>query len=48
VGGIVFSQVLGFSIGFFGYASAFVLAAVLHPLSLLLLFVFLKILFWMD
>ena len=42
VGGIVFSQVLGFSIGFFGYASAFVLAAVLHPLSLLLLFVFLR------
>lgn len=34
VGGIVFAQVLGFSIGLFGYASAFVLAAILHPLSL--------------
>jgi ACS family hexuronate transporter-like MFS transporter len=42
VGGIAFSQVLGFSIGVFGYSSAFVMAAVLHPLSLLLLFVMLR------
>lgn len=41
-GGVVFSQVLGVTIGIFGYASAFALAAVLHPLSLLLLFVFLR------
>jgi ACS family hexuronate transporter-like MFS transporter len=42
VGGIIFSQVLGFSIALFGYASAFALAAVLHPLSLLLLFAMLR------
>jgi len=42
IGGIVFAQVLGFSIAFFGYASAFVLAAVLHPLSLLFLFLLLR------
>ncbi len=41
-GGILFSQLLGFSIAAFGYSSAFVLAAVLHPLSLLLLFVMLR------
>lgn len=37
-GGIVFVQILGFAIVTFGYASAFVLAAVLHPVALLLLF----------
>lgn len=41
-GGIVFAQVLGFSIALFGYTSAFVMAAVLHPLSLLLLWLFLR------
>ena len=42
LGGIAFSQVLGFSIALFGYSSAFVMAAILHPLSLLLLFLFLR------
>ena len=42
VGGILFAQVLGFSIAAFGYSSAFVMAATLHPLSLLLLFLFLR------
>jgi len=42
LGGIVFAQVLGVSIGIFGYSSAFVMAAVLHPLSLLMLFVLLR------
>jgi ACS family hexuronate transporter-like MFS transporter len=42
LGGIAFAQVLGVSIGLFGYSSAFVMAAVLHPLSLLMLFVLLR------
>jgi len=42
VGGIVFAQVLGFSIGLFGYSSAFVLAAILHPLSLVVLLAMLR------
>jgi ACS family hexuronate transporter-like MFS transporter len=42
LGGIAFAQVLGVSIGLFGYSSAFVMAAVLHPLSLLMLFVMLR------
>lgn len=42
IGGIVFAQILGVSIGWFGYASAFVMAAVLHPLSLLVLYVLLR------
>lgn len=42
IGGILFAQVLGVSIAVFGYASAFVLAAVLHPLSLLFLFLLLR------
>lgn len=42
VGGMLFAQVLGFSIATFGYSSAFVMAAVLHPLSLALLYAFLR------
>jgi ACS family hexuronate transporter-like MFS transporter len=42
LGGIAFAQVLGVSIGLFGYSSAFVMAAVLHPLSLLMLFMLLR------
>lgn len=40
-GGILFAQILGFSIAVFGYNSAFVMAATLHPLSLLLVWIFL-------
>jgi MFS family permease len=40
--GLVFAQLLGFTIAQFGYASAFVMAACLHPLALLTLFVFLR------
>lgn len=40
--GLVFAQILGFTIATFGYASAFVLAACLHPLALLTLFVFVR------
>ena len=40
--GLVFAQILGFTIGAFGYASAFVMAACLHPLALLTLFLFLR------
>ena len=42
IGGIIFAQVLGISITLFGYTSAFVMAAVLHPFSLLLLWLFLR------
>ncbi len=42
LGGIAFAQVLGFSIAHFGYSSAFVMAAVLHPLSLLMLWLLLR------
>lgn len=42
IGGIVFAQVLGYSIALFGYSSAFGMAAVLHPLSLGLLYIFLR------
>ena len=42
VGGMLFAQVLGYSIALFGYSSAFIMAAVLHPLSLCLLYIFLK------
>jgi len=40
--GLVFAQILGFAISTFGYASAFVMAACLHPLALLTLFLFLR------
>ena len=39
--GLVFAQILGFTIGAFGYASAFVMAACLHPLAIGTLLVFL-------
>ena len=42
IGGMVFAQVLGYSIALFGYTSAFGMAAVLHPLSLGLLYLFLR------
>lgn len=42
LGGLVFAQVLGFSIAAFGYTSAFAMAAVLHPLAALVLFWFLR------
>lgn len=42
VGGIVFSQVLGVSIAIFGYSSAFIFAAILHPLAAITLFFLLK------
>lgn len=38
LGGILFAQALGWTISSFGYGSAFLLAAVLHPLAVLLLF----------
>lgn len=40
--GLVFAQILGLTITTFGYASAFVLAACLHPLALLTLWLLLR------
>ncbi|MES2692268.1 MAG: MFS transporter [Verrucomicrobiota bacterium] len=40
--GLVFAQILGFAISSFGYSSAFVLAACLHPLAFVTLFLFLR------
>ncbi len=40
--GLVFAQILGFTISAFGYSSAFVMAACLHPLALTTLFLFLR------
>jgi len=42
LGGLAFAQLLGLTIGAFGYTSAFVMAAVLHPIALLTLFGFLR------
>jgi ACS family hexuronate transporter-like MFS transporter len=42
LGGVLFSQVLGIVIGGFGYPSAFMLAAVLHPIAMLTLFALLR------
>lgn len=42
LGGLVFAQVLGVSIAALGYTSAFVMAAVLHPLGALALFLCLR------
>jgi ACS family hexuronate transporter-like MFS transporter len=42
LGGLVFAQVLGYSIALFGYSSAFVMAAILHPLAAVTLFLFLR------
>ncbi|MDO8539894.1 MAG: MFS transporter [Opitutaceae bacterium] len=41
-GGLVFAQVLGFTIATFGYSSAFGIAAAMHPVALLTLFLFLR------
>ena len=41
-GGLVFAQLLGFTIATFGYSSAFGIAAVMHPIALATLFVFLR------
>jgi MFS transporter, ACS family, hexuronate transporter len=40
--GLVFAQILGLTIALFGYASAFVMAAGLHPLALVTLLVFFR------
>ncbi len=42
LGGMLFAQLLGFTIAAFGYSSAFGLAAVLHPLAALSLFLLLR------
>lgn len=42
VGGIVFAQVLGLAIAAFGYSSAFIFAAILHPLAAITLCLLLK------
>lgn len=42
LGGLAFAQVLGVTIALFGYTSAFVMAATLHPLALLTLYLFLR------
>jgi ACS family hexuronate transporter-like MFS transporter len=42
IGGILFAQVLALAIVHFGYPSAFVLAATLHPLAALLVMILLK------
>lgn len=41
-GGLVFAQLLGFIIATFGYGSAFGVAAVLHPIALIVIFCFLR------
>jgi MFS transporter, ACS family, hexuronate transporter len=42
LGGVLFSQSLAVSIASFGYASAFMIAAVLHPIAALTMFVLLR------
>jgi uncharacterized membrane protein YhdT len=42
LGGLIFAQVLGVTIGLFGYTSAFGMAALMHPIALLILFVLLR------
>ena len=39
LGGLLFAQLLGFTIGKFGYSSAFAMAAVMHPVGFIILFV---------
>jgi ACS family hexuronate transporter-like MFS transporter len=40
--GLVFAQILGFTIATFGYSSAFVMAACMHPIALVILILFLR------
>ncbi len=42
IGGIIFSQIVGFTIARFGYSSAFILAALLLPAAALTLFLILR------
>jgi ACS family hexuronate transporter-like MFS transporter len=42
IGGLIFAQVLGFTIANLGYASAFVLAALMHPSAAIILFLLLR------
>lgn len=42
LGGMIFTQALAIAIGAFGYGSAFVLAAILHPVAVMLLFILLR------
>lgn len=42
LGGILFAQVIGLAIGYFGYASAFIIAAVLQPAAVIILLVLLR------
>jgi ACS family hexuronate transporter-like MFS transporter len=42
LGGLIFAQVLGFTIAKLGYGSAFAIAAALHPLALATLLLFLR------
>lgn len=42
LGGLAFAQLLGFTIAAVGYTSAFIMAAALHPLALVTLFIFLR------
>ena len=42
IGGILFAQILGFAISYLGYSSAFILAALLHPLAAIGLFLILR------
>jgi len=42
LGGVLFSQLLGWGITQFGYAAAFVMAAGLHPVAAMMLFVLLR------
>ncbi len=42
LGGILFAQVLAWTIGQFGYSSAFVLAACLHPTAAIVIFLMLR------
>lgn len=42
IGGMVFAQALGVIIAIFGYSSAFIFAAILHPIAALTLFLLLR------
>ena len=42
IGGLIFAQVLGFTIASLGYSSAFVLAALLHPTAAIVIWILLR------
>ena len=46
IGGIIFAQILGVTIAMFGFTSAFAMAAVLHPVSIVVIFFMLRPVLW--